>query len=204
MKNIDKRIDKDITINEDLFLSGLLDITDFLLVSLKAFLEKEGRFLGIVKSYMSSIDIAFEKFNNCLEDEDYEIFEKLLYLLKPIIIKEFNRLRRKKISEGDCVILIMRKLLNIIEENSEYSYKREVKTILKIINKLFNNIRNKGKKDAMYNFSNQIKILKSSGYIGKYSLDKLDLTQLVREKSLLEDDGLRVDLSSENSIIDLG
>ena len=204
MKNIDKRIDKDITINEDLFLSGLLDITDFLLVSLKVFLEKEGRFLGIVKSYMSSIDIAFEKFNNCLEDEDYEIFEKLLYLLKPIIIKEFNRLRRKKISEGDCVILIMRKLLNIIEENSEYSYKREVKTILKIINKLFNNIRNKGKKDAMYNFSNQIKILKSSGYIGKYSLDKLDLTQLVREKSLLEDDGLRVDLSSENSIIDLG
>jgi hypothetical protein len=204
MKNIDKRIDKDITINEDLFLSGLLDITDFLLVSLKAFLEKEGRFLGIVKSYMSSIDIAFEKFNNCLEDEDYEIFAKLLYLLKPIIIKEFNRLRRKKISEGDCVILIMRKLLNIIEENSEYSYKREVKTILKIINKLFNNIRNKGKKDVMYNFSNQIKILKSSGNIGKYSLDKLDLTQLVREKSLLEDDGLRVDLSSENSIIDLG
>ena len=63
MKNIDKRIDRDIIVNEDLFLSGLLDVSDFLCSSLKIFLEREGRFLGIVKSYISSIDGAFERFN---------------------------------------------------------------------------------------------------------------------------------------------
>lgn len=204
MRNIDKRIDKDIVINEDLFSSGLLDVTDFLCSSLKLFLEKEGRYLGIVKSYMSSIDNAFERFNSNLEEEDYGIFGKILYLLKPIIVREFSRLRRKKLSEGDCVILIIRKLLLIIGESSDYSHKKEQKTILKVVNKLFDNIRNGGKKDVMYNFSNQVKLLKHSGAIGKYTLDKLDLTQINKEKSPIEGDGLKVDLSSENNVIDLG
>lgn len=204
MRNIDKRIDRNIVINEDLFSSGLLDVTDFLCSSLKLFLEKEGRYLGIVKSYMSSIDNAFERFNNDLEEEDYAIFGKILYLLKPIIVREFSRLRRKKLSEGDCVILIIRKLLLIIGEGSDYSHKKEQKTILKIVNKLFDNIRNGGKKDVMYNFSNQVKLLKHSGAIGKYTLDKLDLTQINKEKSPIEGDGLKVDLSSENNVIDLG
>ena len=204
MRNIDKRIDKNIVINEDLFSSGLLDVTDFLCSSLKLFLEKEGRYLGIVKSYMSSIDNAFERFNSNLEEEDYGIFGKILYLLKPIIVREFSRLRRKKLSEGDCVILIIRKLLLIIGESSDYSHKKEQKTILKVVNKLFDNIRNGGKKDVMYNFSNQVKLLKHSGAIGKYTLDKLDLTQINKEKSPIEGDGLKVDLSSENNVIDLG
>lgn len=204
MRNIDKRIDKDIIINDDLFSSGLLDVTDFLCSSLKIFLEKEGRFLGIVKSYMSSIDDAFNRFNNNLEEEDYEVFGRILYLLKPIIIREFSRLKRKRLSEGDCVILIIRKLLTIIEECPEYSHKKELKTILKIINKLFNNIRNKGKKDVMYNFSNQVKILKDSGNVGKYSLDKLDLTQIIKDKSPIEGDGLKVSLGNEDNVIDLG
>ena len=204
MRNIDKRIDKDIIINDDLFSSGLLDVTDFLCSSLKIFLEKEGRFLGIVKSYMSSIDDAFNRFNNSLEEEDYEVFGRILYLLKPIIIREFSRLKRKRLSEGDCVILIIRKLLTIIEECPEYSNKKELKTILKIINKLFDNIRNKGKKDVMYNFSNQVKILKNSGNVGKYSLDKLDLTQIIKDKSPIEGDGLKVSLGNEDNVIDLG
>jgi hypothetical protein len=119
-------------------------------------------------------------------------------------VREFSRLKRKRLSEGDCVILIIRRLLLIIEECHEYSHKKELKTILKIINKLFNNIRNKGKKDVMYNFSNQVKILKNSGNVGKYTLDKLDLTQIIKDKSPIEGDGLKVDLGSENNIIDLG
>lgn len=204
MKNIDKRIDRDIIVNEDLFLSGLLDVSDFLCSSLKIFLEREGRFLGIVKSYISSIDGAFERFNKELEDEDYEVFGKILYLVKPIIMREFSRLKRKKLSEGDCVILMIRRLLMIAEEYPEFSHRKEMKTVLKVVNKLFDNIRNKGKRDVMYNFSNQIKMLKNSGSVGKYTLDRLDLTLPSKEKSPLEDDGLRVDVSIENNVIDLG
>lgn len=204
MRNIDKRIDQNITINEDLFLTSLLDVTDFLCSSLKIFLEKEGRYLGIVKSYMSSIDSAFERFNDKLEEEDYLVFGKILYLVKPIIIKEFNRLKRKKLSEGDCVILMIKRILSIISEYPDFNYKKELKTLSKVINKLFDNIRNRNKNDVMYNFSNQIKMLKSSGYVGKYTLDKLDLTLPAKEKLLLEDDGLRVSLSTEDNVIDLG
>lgn len=185
MGPIEKRIDENITISEDLFSSGLLDITDFLCSSLKEFLNKEERFLGIVKSYINSMDRAYEYFNKDLTESDADIYGKVLFLLKPLIVREFLRLRRKKLSEGDCVILMIRKILNIIkEEVSEYSHMKEVKTLLKIINRLFDNIKHRSKTDSMYNFSNQIRILLKSGAIGKYQLNKLSLTLLKGNKEV--------------------
>jgi hypothetical protein len=188
MKNISKRIDSMVTVCEDLFHCGLLDITDFLCTSLKSFLESEGRYVGIVKSYISSLDSAYEKFNETVSDEDAEVYGKILYLIKPIIVKEFNRLRSKKLSDGDCVILIIRKIISIIKESEMFSHSKELKTVSKIIERFYSNIKNKNKKDPMFNFSNQVKTLRNSGNIGKYVLDRLDLTQLKREKSILKDE----------------
>ena len=202
MKNINKRIDPDFTINEDLFHCSLFDVTDFLCNSLKIFLENEGRYLGIVKSYVSSLDSAYEKFYETLCDDDSEIYGKILYLIKPLLIKEFCRLKSKKLSEGDSVILIMRKLVSIIEESESFSHNKELKTVSKIINRFFNNIKNKSKKDAMFNFTNQIKTLRNKGCVGKYVLDKLDLTQIKREKGILTDENSLL-VSEENSISEI-
>lgn len=200
MKNINKRIDLGISISEDLFSSGLIDVTDFLCISLKNFLEKENRFIGIVKSYINSMNSAYERFNSDLCDEDSEIYGRILYLIKPIIIKEFHRLRNKKLSEGDCVILIIRKILNIVLENLEYSHKKEAKTLLKIINCMYDNIRNRGKKDSMYIFSNSIKNLKQSGSVGKYSIDQLELSSDREEKIIYQGNGLLIENDSESKI----
>lgn len=200
MKSINKRIDPNIMISEDLFSSGLLDVIDFLSFNLKTFLEKEGRYLGIVKSYTNSMDKAFDKFNEDLSDEDISVFGKILYLLKPTLVREFLRLRNKKLSEGDCTILMIRRLLNIINENPDYSHKKEVKTLLKIINSMYDNIRNKNKKDSMYNFSNTIKNLKQSGSIGKYSIDTLELTSEKKEKEIYQGDSIIIESESDLKI----
>lgn len=203
MKNINKRIDTSITINEDLFHCGLLDATDFLCSSLKIFLENEGRYLGIVKSYISSLDLAYEKFNEFLNENESDIYGRILYLIKPIILKEFGRLKSKKLSEGDCVILIIKKIVSIIEESESFSHNKELRTISKIINRFYNNIKNKNKKDVMFNFTNQIKTLRNKGCIGKYLLDKLDLTQLKREKGILtEENSLLVNEESSISEVE--
>lgn len=200
MKSINKRIDPNIMISEDLFSSGLLDVIDFLSFNLKTFLEKEGRYLGIVKSYTNSMDRAFDRFNEDLSDEDISVFGKILYLLKPTLTREFLRLRNKKLSEGDCTILMIRRLLNIINENPDYSHKKEVKTLLKIINSMYDNIRNKNKKDSMYNFSNTIKNLKQSGSIGKYSIDTLELTGEKKEKEVYQGDSIIIESESDLKI----
>jgi hypothetical protein len=185
MGPIEKRIDENITIPEDLFSSGLLDTTDFLCSSLKEFLNKEERFLGIVKSYINSMDRAYENFNKDLTDEESDIYGRILFLIKPLIVREFSRLRRKKLSEGDCVIVMIRKILTIIkEEVHEYTHMKEVKTIMKVINRLYDNIRHRSKTDAMYNFSNQIRVLLKSGAVGKYQLNKLNLTLLSKDKEV--------------------
>ena len=154
MKNINKRIDTEVTICEDLFHCGLLDVTDFLCSSLKVFLEREGRYVGIVRSYISSLDSAYEKFNESLTEDESNVYGKILYLIKPLIVKEFNRLGSKKLSDGDCVILMIRKIISIIKESENFSHNKELKTIFKIINRFYGNIKNKNKKDAMFNFSN--------------------------------------------------
>lgn len=183
--NISNRVDPEIVVNEELFSCGLLDVTEFLCYSLKQFMEKENRYLGIVKSYMTSIDNTYEKINKEIEEIEKKIYNKILYLLKPIILREFSRLRSKKLSEGDCVILMIRRVLLIVSEVPDFIYKSEVKTLDKIIGKLYDNIRNRNKKDAMYNFSNHLRSLKANGCVGKYTLDKLDLSEPKKEKTIL-------------------
>ena len=202
MKNINKRIDSNIAVSENVFLSGLIDVTDFLCSSLKVFLEKEGRYLGIVKSYINSLDAAYENFNEDLVDEDYEFFGKILYLVKPIILREFSRLRSKKLSEGDCVILIIKKLTDIILEYPDFSHKKTAKTVRKIINSFYENIKNRNKKDSMYVFSNYIKNFKSSGSIGKYTLDKLDLVCEKKEKEIYTGSELLIGDDSDSKIVE--
>lgn len=193
MKNsINSRIDPDLIIDEELFSLGLVFVTKYLCEPLKEYMEKENRFLGIVKSYMSSIYNTYNKVTCEVVDEncdEYTLGGRILFLLKPILVREFNRLRSKKISEGDCIILMIRRILQMIIEIDQFSFSNEAKTLEKIIEKLYSNIKNKNKKDVMYNFSNQIRNLRTAGNIGKYSLDKIVFSLPKKEKTLIDSGG---------------
>lgn len=198
---IENRISKEIQIPEDIFLEGLMDITEFLFSELEYFLEEENRYHGITKSYMNTVNITFRKFNNDVNDNDMLMYGKILYLLKPILKREFKRLKDKRLSLGDVTIVIINKILNIImeEKTSGFRFNKELRTLRKIITKLFDNIKLKKKEDPLYQLSNSIRICKINGYVGKYSLDHFSFFEKSDiEKSELSDPGARISIEDSN------
>lgn len=195
MKELDKRVDKDIQITEDLYSEGLLDITQFLCSELEIFLGEEGRYMGITKSYVHSIHESFSKMNKKVSESDIEVYGKILYLFKPLLKREFRRLKSKKLSSGDSIIVMINKILEIIftEKTQQFKYNKELRTIRKIINKFYENIRNPKKKDPLYILSNTIKLYKESGKIGKFPLDQFSLIDSNSDEKIeLESPGERV------------
>ena len=195
MKDLDKRLDKEIQISEDMYSEGLLDITAFLYGELCRFLEEEGRFIGITKSYTHSMQESYSRMNKTVTEEDIDTYGRLLYLYKPLLRKEFKRLRSKKLSSGDSVIVIMNKILDIIfeEKTPRFRYTKEFRTVKKIVTKFYDNIRNPKKKDPLFILSNTIKTYMESGKVGKFPLHQFSLSDVVVQKVELSIPGERVD-----------
>lgn len=200
--NIEKRILPNINVSEDLYIGGLLDVVSYLCSELSDFLIEENRYLGITKSYMHSINSTFGKIYKESTEEEIDIYEKILFLYKPLIIKEFNRLKSKKLSPGDSVIIIIRKILEIISGH-EFKYNKELRTLRKIIKNFFDNIKNKNKKDPLYNLSNIIKTYMNRGVIGKYNLDHISLSNLNVEKEELKGSGIRINEETESKVTEV-
>lgn len=202
MKDIEKRIAEDIQVPEDMYLEGLLDMTEFLFNELTQFLENENRYIGVTKSYIHTVKLTIEKINQSVRPEDIEIYGRILYLYKPFLKKEFKRLRNKKLTAGDSVIVIINRILNIIfqEKKQDFRFHREVRTLRKIIFKFFENIRNKKKEDPLYSLSNAIKEYKDSGTVGKYPLDVFSFIDNQYTKEELKDPGERLEEESDSKI----
>lgn len=200
--SIEKRIMPDISVSEELYISGLLDVTSYLCSELTSFLIEEERYVGITKSFMHSINDAFISINKDVEEDDIDIYEKILFLYKPIIVREFNRLKSKSLSPGDSTVIIIKKIIEIVSGH-EYKHNRELRTIRKVINKFFDNIKNRAKKDPLYNLSNTIKTYMEKGAIGKYSLDHISLKSENAEKQELIGTGIRINEETNNKITEV-
>ena len=200
--SIEKRIMPDISVSEELYISGLLDVTSYLCSELTSFLIEEERYVGITKSFMHSINDAFISINKDVEEDDIDIYEKILFLYKPIIVREFNRLKSKSLSPGDSTVIIIKKIVEIVSGH-EYKHNRELRTIRKVINKFFDNIKNRAKKDPLYNLSNTIKTYMEKGAIGKYSLDHISLKSENAEKQELIGTGIRINEETDNKITEV-
>lgn len=190
--DISGRVGQGIVIDELTYTTGLLDVVDFLYFEMKQFLVAEDRCFGIVKSYIHSIDEAFGKIMADVREEDLPTYGRILYLYKPLLRKEFSRLTSKGLSSADAVIVIIRKILTIVEEVSDYDHRREVRTIKKVIDKLFDNIRNHVKKDSLYGLGNTIKTYMSEGKVGRYPHDIFHFNVETKPKSKLSDPGERM------------
>lgn len=202
IEKIQDRIDNGLKIETTLYISGLFDIIKFLYAELNDLLKEENRFFGIVKSYSNSIIESFNRFNKTVTEEDIIIFGKILYLFRGNIHKEFKRLNSKGLSRADSVIVIINKLISIIDDVKEsHPNTKEIRTVKKITQKLYDNIRNKSKLDPMYFFTNTIKECIIKGVVGKYQLDIFSIEDKIENKNILDGDGTRIDENNGQKII---
>lgn len=198
----DKRIQKDQAIPDTVYATGLLRLLQFLFCDMNDFLEKEGRRFGIVLSYLNSIYQTYQKINF---QEDLEIYNRILFLYRPVVLREYKRLCKRKVSEADSVIVIAKNILDLILEIPEYQYNKEARTLEKIITKLFDNIRNKSKNIELGLLMGLLRRYIEIGAIGKYSLDHISLQEeeIKKIRTPLEGSGIRLDEESDNKITEI-
>jgi len=163
-----KRIQENLYIPQFTYLYGLLDIVQFLCTDLKISLEEEKRYFGIMPIYMDRIEKFFEILNKHDTSKDLENYARILYLFKPLIGKEYKKLRQRKVTKADCIITIIKKIIEIVLEDSDFPHIKIVKKMYKIFTRLFNNIKNSGKNYSLFRLSENIKKYLKSGQAGKY------------------------------------
>lgn len=201
-----KRVDKSNIIAKPLYLEGVFDILSFLFVELWDLMEKENRFFGIVPSYKKSIQKSINNVNKDIENfDDLEVYGKILYLFKPIIIKEYKRLCSKHLSKADSVIVIIYRVSEILENTSYFEHKKELDNIFKIVEKLYNNIRNNAKKADLLQLISSVKFYMEMGWGGKVALHDFHIEEdiLQKDKSPIEGSGIRFDGGNNENVSEL-
>lgn len=166
-----------VVVPKDQYQEGLLDVLQFLTVDLIGFLEKEGRYKGVVKSWMNNIFDLYDKMNKDVDLDDIEVYGRILYLLKRPIGKEYSFLRSKRLSSGDCIIVIMVRILNLIVTD-QFRFQKEAKTIHKILVKLYDYIKNRNKETKLNQLVNFIKNNMEEGIVGKYETGRFSIADI--------------------------
>lgn len=196
--NISKILDQEnVEKNHQLYAAGLLDVVNFLEADLWGQLEEENRLRGIVKTYQKKINTAFSKINSSTTESDILLFGKILYLHKGLLRKEFNRLTTKRLSPADASITIIRRLLSVILEVEDIEGKAEVESIKEVIDNLWEYIKNRSKNDSLFNLADVVKTNLNKGSLGKYALDEFTLKEPEYTKDPIQDDGVRLNESSD-------
>lgn len=202
-----KRIHENLCISQFTYLYGLLDIVQFLCTDLKTMLNEENRYFGIMPIYMNRIERTFEILNENDTSEDLENYARILYLFKPLIGKEYKKLRQRKVTRADCIITIIKKIIEIVLEDPDFPHHKEVKKMYKIFTKLFNNIKNSGKNYNLFKLSENIKKYLNSGQVGKYVTLQYSIikeeNQLIKNKEILTNPKIEMEETKEIKTIEL-
>ncbi len=189
---LESRLQQGEYVADSIYATGLLRIVQYLFLDLNDLLETEGRRFGIMISYLDSV------YNTCkrieVSQEDDEVAAKIIFLYKPLVIKEFKKLCKKHVSRADSVIVIIHRLLDIIIEVQNFQYSKEARSLQKIITKLFDNIRNRAKNSPLKTLTDSIETYMEQGLVGKYSLDRFSILEEEekRTRQPLVGSGIRV------------
>ena len=191
--DISKRISKDRFIeDEDTYLTGILWVSILLLADLQRLMKQENRYKGIVISYFTSIVSALKD----IEFPEQELYGSILYLLKPLITLEYKKLRRRKVSKADCLIILSKKFLEIPCSIPTYPYEKKAGVALKIIGHLFDNIKNPGKNINMSSTFDAIKSFIAQGLTGKYEIQDFSIEQeenKIAENNEISGSGIKIE-----------
>lgn len=173
-----KNMKKEINVTQ--YQEGIFDICDFLVVELTQFLKDEGRYKYRMIEYIKSIKDQFSKTYKSQTEEDINIYGRVLYVINRSIIKDYQRLRQKRLTPADSLICIILKLINVSEslEGGENRFTEEQSRIKEIIQKLYDNIRNKSKFDHLWKIENLVRDAVAINKWGTLSLDEFDIYHL--------------------------
>ena len=187
------RIEK-IDISEPDYSDGILRTVQFLWCDLNDLLEEEGRRFGIMLSYLNSVYLVYQKFS----PSELETPGRIIYLLRPVIMREYKKLLRKHLSRADAVIVIIHRLLGRLIKVPDYKHNGIVKTLMKITTKLYDNIRTPGKTNELKGLMGMIELYISEGIVGRYSVDHLSILEeeQKRIRTQLTGSGVRLQESS--------
>ena len=163
---------------------GLMIVCNPLRTELINFLTDEGRYYGKVKSFINNIRDALADIVNNTTPEELDKYERVLGIIKGTLYKEFRRLGRRRLSPADRTIVLFNKLLDLIDEipSDDFRYERGIRTMKKVITKLYDNIRNPGKKDSLFALTELIQSSVSSEKWYKFRINTLDLYHVEHPK----------------------
>lgn len=197
------------TINLPQYLDSVLNLTEILTKNLVEKLEKENRYSGLAKSYIHSMWDAFSYTTQEITDEEYDIFCRVLWLMKKTLTYEYNSLIRvKNLSEGDSIVVLLKRTFEILLEKApeDWEYLRRVRTLLKLVDKFFDNIRNKKKFARLFTYTDTLKGYMERGLIGKRGIENINLPSSTGVRGLdfievLSQPGERLGIGGETKII---
>lgn len=194
-----KRTQMNLVISEETYIMGFLYVLCYLFKELKVLLEVENRFFGIVISYMNSIQQAYSTILPEINDDTEPIYQKILFLHKPVIIKEYRKLCKRGVTRADSMISVIHTILELLLSYESCPHQKEVKTLSKVITKLYDNIRNTGKKSKMKFLTITFKKYIDMGCIGNRCLNTFSIKdeELRHEKLKLEQPGIRLNEENE-------
>lgn len=186
-----------------LYTDALLNLVGELTNQLQKKLTQENRFKGMAKSYVNSMWDAMEDICPVITDEEEVIYQKILYLFKKTIQREYNALvLHRRLSQGDATITILLRILESINERilDDYPWARKVKTLEKLARKFYDNIKNPKKEVNLLDLYDGIQECWRRGKIGRFTTRKLELPDLrknIMELDILENPGERMEISGE-------
>lgn len=171
-KTILEKIKKE-KISRESHIGGVLTVIANLVSDLEELLEEEGRYHGAPVRYVDELRKIFKTI--LLEGEQLSIYNEVKYLYKPLLIVEFNFLKKRKVTSADCVIIILYRLLEQLETYDWCEWRDQLKKCKEVMYKFFNNIRNPAKNSKLVFLISNMTSLVEMGATGKRGLDYITL-----------------------------
>ncbi len=202
---LDKRAQA-IPISQKEYLIFLLKGLYFYLINdLEKFLDKEGRYYGSMVSNIRKIRVSIKSIENPEDDliSQEEMINRIVYLYKPIIIQEYKKFLKKRVSKADSIICICKRIIDTVgpilySEDFTEEEEHAVDTIKTIIESFYNNIKNRNKEYSCSTLTDLLSTCIDESLVGSYESERFSILreeEQRKKKSLLNGSGIRIDSS---------
>lgn len=173
--HLERRTKTDLIVSDEVYIDGIFDIVQWLMCDLEFYVKDEGRYFGIMPTYFKDMKKIISSFNSGCTEDDCDIYGKIFYLFKPIIVNEFVRLGVRRLSNADRIIVMIKRILDMLEEEGDirnHEKAKNFKDLNIIITKMFDRIRNHNKKTDLKFMINTLKQYIDLGKVGKVNIDE--------------------------------
>ena len=202
-QQLNKRIGYNVIIPNYEYFLGIVPLLGFLINDLEKFLDQEGRYYGIMVTYVHKTREILKNIRPELEEGDDIIWKQIIFLYKPVILKEYKKFLKRNVTRADAIICITRKILEIILTYAEDDLFEKFNNIYIIFNKMYANIKNKGKEYSLPLLCSVVDGSIEEGLVGLHKLDKFSIVEEEnkrRAKNEINGSGIRIKESSDNLI----